>query len=145
MDDATLQSEGWITEEGVLAPEYDAAQAHWGGDWRMPKDADIRALTNNCDWTRTELNGVNGYLVSGRGDYVNNSIFLPTSGYGGFGDGTSLENAGQYGLFWTSDPESENSERARRLVCYADNYVYGGGSDKRFYGFSVRPVRAPAE
>ena len=33
---STLQSEGWITAEGVLAPEHDAAHAHWGGDWRMP-------------------------------------------------------------------------------------------------------------
>ena len=29
-DKATLQSEGWITADGVLTPEHDAAQVHWG-------------------------------------------------------------------------------------------------------------------
>ena len=92
MDNATLQSEGWITEEGVLAPEHDAAQTHWGGDWWMPTDVELQALLDNCDWTwPTTVNGVYGYLVRGRGDYASNSIFLPAAGHG---YRTSLEDAG---------------------------------------------------
>lgn len=30
---STLQSEGWTTADGVLAPEHDAAHTHWGGGW----------------------------------------------------------------------------------------------------------------
>ena len=47
--DVTLQSEGWITADGVLAPEHDAAHIHWGGDWRMPTKDEFDALNSKCD------------------------------------------------------------------------------------------------
>ena len=97
--DATVQSEGWITADGVLAPEHDAAKKHWGGDWRMPTKQEFDDLNSKCDWTWTPLNGVNGYVIRGRGDYASNSIFLPCAGSGG---GTSLGNAGSNGFYWSS-------------------------------------------
>ena len=86
-NNATLQSEGWITAEGVLAPAHDAAQVHWGGGWRMPTDQELNDLCyHQCDWTWTATNGVNGYLVRGRGDFADASIFVPAAGrgYGNF-------------------------------------------------------------
>ena len=59
----TLKSEGWITDDGVLAPTNDAAHVQWGGAWRMPTLDELNGLNNNCDWTWTTTNGVNGYLV----------------------------------------------------------------------------------
>ena len=53
-----LQSEGWITADGVLASAHDAAQAHWGGSWRMPTLQELDDLRDNCDWTWTSMNGV---------------------------------------------------------------------------------------
>ena len=46
---STLQSEGWITEYGFLAPAHDAARAHWGGSWRMPTAQELTDLNENCD------------------------------------------------------------------------------------------------
>ena len=65
---STLKYKGWITSDGVLAPSHDAAQAHWGGDWRMPTRDELNALKNNCDWTWTTLNGVKGYIIKGQLD-----------------------------------------------------------------------------
>ncbi len=106
---STLQSEGWITSAGVLAPEHDAAHVHWGDTWRMPTKDEISALNDNCDWTWTTRNGANGYVVRGRGAYSSASIFLPAAGLGGggFGDGTSLYRAGSLGYYWSSVPVRE--------------------------------------
>ena len=135
-DNLTLQSEGWITSDGVLVPEHDAAHAHWGGDWRMPTDQEISDLNNNCDWTWTTQNGVNGYVVRGRGDYSANSIFLPCAGYG---YGTSLTSAaGSYGYYWSSVPASGNN-----WVWHLYFNWSGPSNDicRRDFGQSVRPLQ----
>ena len=134
---STLQSEGWITAEGVLAPEHDAAKKHWGGDWRMPTKQEFDDLHNKCDWTWGSMNGVNGYVVRGKGDYASNSIFLPCAGWG---DGTSLSYAGSYGNYWSSVPYS-----AYNFKGSWDFSFYSGGHhtnyDYRGYGKSVRPLQ----
>ena len=133
---ATLQSEGWITADNVLAPEHDAAQVQWGGSWRMPTDQEFSALVSNCDWTWTTVNGVNGYVVRGKGAYASNSIFLPCAGYG---YGTSLGNAGSYGYYWSSVPYSGSSYYSWDLD-FNSGYHYMG-SYYRSRGQSVRPVQ----
>ena len=135
-DIATLQREGWITEDGVLAPEHDAAHIHWGGDWRMPTQQELNDLNNKCDWTWTTMNGVAGYVVRGRGDYASNSIFLPCAGDG---FGTSLGNAGLSGDYWSSVPLSDSADHAWRLDIYSSGHnTY---STYRYVGQSVRPVQ----
>ncbi|MBP5787870.1 MAG: hypothetical protein J6Y19_08665, partial [Kiritimatiellae bacterium] len=125
----------WITAEGTRAPEHDAAQVQWGGGWRMPTLEEFSALSNNCNWTWTAMNGVNGDVVRGRGDYANNSIFLPAAGYG---DRTSRYDAGSDGRVWASVPSGSDMFAAR--------LGFGGsvglGRSYRYYGFPVRPVRA---
>ena len=139
-DNGTLQSEGWITADGVLAPAHDAARAHWGGSWRMPTDRELSDLGDNCDWTRTTTNGVVGYVVRGRGDYSANSIFLPAAGYG---NGTSLDEAGSVGYAWSSVPD-ESMPVVSRYLRFA-SAGHGMGHDLyRFRGLSVRPVQVPA-
>ena len=71
-----LQSQGYIDGEGNLNPQYDAATANWGGDWRMPTKAELNELLNNCTWTWTTQNGHKGYKVTGPNG---NSIFLPAA------------------------------------------------------------------
>ena len=133
---ATLQSEGWITSNGVLAPAHDAAHVKWGGGWRMPTYQELEGLNSNCDWTRTTMNGVNGYIVRGRGDYASNSIFLPCAGRG---DGTSLNGSGSYGDYWSSVPRSDDYN------AYGSGFNSGGHGTYtiggRLYGRSVRPVQ----
>lgn len=136
----TLKNEGWITADGVLAPEHDAAKKHWGGDWRMPTDGELQSLNRMCDWTWGSMNGVNGYIVRGRGSYASNSIFLPCAG---FGYGTSLVYAGSYGYYWSSFWDSDCNDYPWYLYfdsvdsgChYLDNLSF------RYYGQSVRPLQ----
>ena len=140
---STLQSEGWVVSENgtyVLAPEHDAAQVQWGGGWRMPTYQELYDLCyNKCDWTWTTQNGVNGYVVRGRGDYASNSIFLPCAGTG---RGTSLRYSGSYGLYWSSVPYSVSYD-ARDLSF--DSGDHGPNYYGRYYGQSVRPVQGFAQ
>ena len=134
---STLESEGWITADGVLAPEHDAAHVQWGGGWRIPTSQELSDLTSKCDWSWTIINGIEGCLVSGKGDYSSSSIFLPAAGYG---DGNSLSNVGSDGLYWSSVPTSDytgfGSWYLRFFSGYLNmNYYY------RSSGQAVRPVQ----
>ncbi len=78
-------------------PEYDAASANWGGTWRIPSQIEMQELIDNCTWTWTTKNGIQGSLVSGPNG---NSIFLPAAGY----HGSSLNFRGSDGCYWSSTP-----------------------------------------
>ncbi len=131
-----LQNAGWVTADGVLAPEHDAAHVHWGGTWRMPTVQEFYDLDRNCDWTWMTRNGVNGYVVRGRGTYAINSIFLPCAGYG---NGTSLSDAGSRGCYWSSEPRSESDISAwTYYLRSSDCVIYGNW---RLVGQSIRPVQ----
>ena len=139
-DVATLQNEGWITADSVLAPEHDAAHVHWGGNWRMPTGAEFYALISNCTTTWTTRNRVYGRLVTGKGAYADRSIFLPAAGDG---DGSNLSLPGTDGRYWSSTPVPDNSDNAWFLRSFsADSRRYGSN---RCLGQSVRPVRGFAE
>ena len=134
----TLRSEGWITAEGVLAPEHDAAQAHWGGSWRMPTDQELQDLVDNCEWTQTTVNGVNGYKVRGKGEYASASIFLPAAGNG---EGITRYDAGRCGDYWSSVPHPDYSAHANVLY-----FIFESGHliidfFNRTDGQVVRPVQ----
>ena len=135
-----LQSEGWITSNGVLSRRHDAAHVKWGGSWRMPTDQELSDLCSKCDWTWMTINGVNGYVVRGRGDYDNNNIFLPAAGCGN--SATSLFYVGWDGYYWSSVP-ADYIYRAYRLLFYSDEgYLYHGvARDSRRHGKSIRPVQ----
>ena len=137
---STLLNEGWITQNGVLAPEHDAAHVKWGGEWRMPTDQELKDLCEKCDWTWTQMNGVNGYSVHGRGTYATAKIFLPAVGYG---YGASLNSAGSYGTYWSSVPRSGNYGYAWNLDFLSSSH--GADNSYRGYGQSVRPVQGFAE
>ena len=112
--------------------QYDAAAANWGGSWRMPTREEMQELVDNCTWTWTTMNDVNGYRVEGPNG---NSIFLSAAGYRYDG---SLYDAGSYGYYWSSTPFESHSDYAYRLYFYSSyhNVDYG----HRYYGHSVRPV-----
>ena len=132
---SSLQSGGWITAANVLALEHDAAHVQWGGKWRMPTEQELSDLCDKCDWSWTTKNGVNGYVIRGRGNYVPASIFLPCAGYG---YGASLRSAGLNGGYWSSRLYSD-SNNACDLTFYSGNH-YALSSD-RLNGQSVRPVQ----
>ena len=114
--------------------QYDAATAIWGGDWRMPTNAELQELFENCTWTWTTQNGVNGYNVEGPNG---KSIFLPAAGYL---DGSSTnDTAESFGYYWSSTPhEILSYYRANMLSFY--RFGHGVSYNDRYYGYSVRPV-----
>ena len=121
----------------VLAPEHDAAQVQWGGDWRMPTNQEFYDLNNKCDWAWTTMNGVKGYIVRGRGSYASNSIFLPCAGYG---YATSLYDVGSKGCYWSSVPGSDYNYGAWTLY-FGSSYHSTDYGYRRSYGRSVRPLQ----
>ena len=117
----------------TLDPEDDAAAVNWGGKWRMPTDDEWTELRENCTWTWTSLNGVNGYEVKSNAN--GNSIFLPAAGYPS-DDG--LDDAGNYGYYWSSSLITDDPSYAWDV--YFLSVGVGRGSDGRCLGQSVRPV-----
>ena len=135
-DDAALLSAGYIDSTGNLVAAHDAATAHLGSPWRMPTDAEFAALLDNCTTMWITTNGVNGQLVTGKGDYANRSIFLPAAGYG---YDSVIDEVGMFGYYLSSTPISDIPERAWSLNFLSDG-VYRYFYD-RCFGRSVRPVR----
>ena len=111
---------------------YDAARANWGSTWRIPTKTEMEELVNNCTWTWTTKNGVNGMSVVG----INgNSIFLP-AGTGFFFE-SSLEEVGG-GFYWTSTPDGESNEHASCLIVDDSGADSDGGM--RCLGMFIRPI-----
>ncbi len=111
---------------------YDAARANWSSTWRMPTKTEMEELVNNCTWTWTTQNGVNGYRVTGPNG---NSIFLPAAGYW---FGSSHNGVGMYGYYLSSTPIESGTDDAYYLF-FGNGYsrVGWGGRDD---GHTVRPV-----
>ena len=129
----TSSDYGTVDNKTTLDLSDDAARANWGGSWRMPTDAELTELREQCTWTWTTQSGVNGYKVTS--DKNGKSIFLPAAG--GRTD-SSLNYAGSSGNYWSSSLGTDYPSSAYGLHFGSGN-VYGYGSG-RCNGFSVRPV-----
>ena len=129
----TSSSYGTVDNKKVLESSDDVAQVKWGGSWRMPTDAEMTELRENCTWTWTTQSGKNGYKVTSKKN--GNSIFLPAAGYR---DDSSLGNAGSGGGYWSSSLSTSSPSNAY-YVYFNSGDVYRG-SYYRYYGRSVRPV-----
>ena len=110
---------------------YDAATANWGSGWRLPTKKEFYELIDNCTWTWTKLNGVNGYEVKSKKN--GNSIFLPAAGYC---DGDTPHYQGSLGGYWSSTP---NGTAFACSLYFLSDYLRTY-SLLRYYGQSVRPV-----
>jgi hypothetical protein len=128
----TNSSDGTVDNKNQLDKEDDAASVNWGGAWRMPTEAEQDELREQCTWTWTTQNGVNGYQVTGPNG---KSIFLPAAGYRVVGD---LFFEGSYGYYRSSSLCTDNPS-AVWGVLYDSVRVYKSGSN-RTLGLSVRPV-----
>ncbi|MGM9819172.1 MAG: hypothetical protein ACI30B_09405 [Paludibacteraceae bacterium] len=129
----TSSDYGTVDNKTQLELADDAARANWGGAWRMPTDAEWTELRENCTWTWTTQNGVNGYEVKGTNG---NSIFLPAAGYRSNG---GLLDAGYNGNYWSCSLSTDYPGSAWRVNFNSDN-VYRYYNSGRYYGQSVRPV-----
>ena len=131
-NNSSYGKDGFTDNKTVLDPEDDAATANWGGTWRMPTKAEQDELCNNCTWNWTTQNGVNGYKVTGPNG---NSIFLPAAG---FRNGTSLNDVGSYGFYWSSSLHTGYQCDAYYVVFSSNNVDLT--NFLRYNGRSVRPI-----
>lgn len=90
-------SYGTVDNKTQLELSDDAAHANWGDSWRMPTDSELTELREQCTWTWTTQNGVNGCKVTSKSN--GNSIFLPAAGY--YYD-SLLGSVGIGGICWSS-------------------------------------------
>ena len=116
----------------VLDPEDDAATVNLGSPWHMPTGDEIKELLENCTYTETTQDGVNGYEVKSKKN--GNTIFLPTAGYR---RGSELVNAGGEGSYWLSSL----SVRPYAYILSFFSRTHDMGFTHRYAGFPVRPVR----
>ena len=137
---------GTVDNKTVLDAADDAATANWGGSWRMPTDAELTELREQCTWTRVTQNGVKGFKVtSKKSGYTNKSIFLPAAGSR---LDSSLRDPVTYGFYWSSSLSTENPDSAWYVsfttgVGAVDSEMgslVGRYDYYRNFGFSVRPV-----
>ncbi len=128
------------TDPYILTGTYDTATNLWGSNWRMPNSVELKGLFENCDIATTNNynnSGKAGWIITGKGDYEPNSIFLPAAG---FCSGGTLSQQNSTYFYWSSTPDNSNSSKA-----YA-TYNNKIESNQRSFGFTVRAVlnNAPA-
>ena len=126
--DSSYGYNGFTDGKCDLDPEDDAAYVNLGGKWRMPTDDEWTELRENCTWSWTTQNGVNGYLVTGPNG---NSIFLPAAV-------PEMSGAGSYVYYWSSSLSTFRPNYAGGVRFNFGNVYRGNFS--RYFGYSVRPV-----
>ena len=124
---------GFVDNKFVLDPEDDAATVNWGGEWRIPTDAELTELREKCTWIWTVQNGVNGYKVVGLNG---NSIFLPAVGYI---NNELFVDLGKGARYWSSSLELNGGSVAAYSVSFSSNSVVQS-IILRTCGQPVRPV-----
>lgn len=116
-----------------LLPEDDAATANWGGGWRMPTQAQVQELFDNCTLIWTRRNNINGILVTGPSG---GQIFLPANGCH---NGSSY-TSGSTGNYWCSEFNASGKNYVYDLHFLSNGWDWN--YDERYHGHCVRPVRA---
>ena len=125
---------GIVDNKTVLDLEDDAANVNWGGAWRMPSKAELDELIENCTWSWTTQNGVDGYTVTSNTN--GKSIFLPAAGYR---NETFSDEVGTFGYYWSSLHDNANFQHISHNIYFEESNV-DKDSDSRYYGNSIRPV-----
>jgi hypothetical protein len=120
----------------VLDNDHDAAYVLWGKECHTPTSDEFMELLDNCDWTWTTENGVNGYKVTSKKN--SSSIFFPASGCTCDG---KFHDCGSAGYYWLSTLEPDNAQYAYQIYFY--NLCPKRYSNDRTMGFTIRPVVVP--
>ena len=134
----TTHKSEWLDDNNNLKPEYDAARAIMGGDWRMPTPAEFDELLSGTtnEWiTNYNGTGVNGRKFTSKTD-TSKYIFIPAAGrcYDG-----SVGSVGRDGDVWSSLLLTSYTGDAWDLSFNSNGC--GISARERYYGQSVRGVR----
>ena len=119
------------TSDDVVASQFTG--------YRMPTQDDFQELIDETDneWVEDfNGSGVNGYKFTSKSD-SSKYIFLPAAGYC---DDSDLYGVGGEGDYWSSSLNTGYPYGAWRL--YFNNEEVGMDNRDRYFGFSIRAVKA---
>ena len=119
---ASYGNEGtYYDDKTVLDLSDDAANANWGGSWRMPTKEEFEAFISGAEYES--------------GNFTYYEVTFPAAGCGDF---TDLGDVGDCGIYWTSSLDTDEPRGACTL------YFHNGGvfpdGNYRYYGCSVRAI-----
>ena len=126
-----------VCPNGILAPEYDAATAILGDEWRLPTADEFKELIDNTnhEWIENYKDSkINGMIFTTKTNDA--ELFIPASGLRGE---SITVNKGQCGYLWSSSLFTSSKDYARYFI-FNDSYCsmrYG----KHYYGFCLRAVK----
>ena len=115
---------------------YDVAAYAWGSTWRMPTEAEMIELRDNCtfEWVVIDNNHQGCFVTGPNG----NQIYLPS---GGFKTNETVDFADAEAAYWTSTPDTSNGDLGYATFFYAyNNNFCNRGWMSRYVGMLVRPV-----
>ena len=113
---------------------HDAALALLGTPWHLPSKEDFQELYDNTDNEWATINGVAGRKFMKKSDH-SVYVFFPAAG---FGRGTSLNNRGTHGYYWSS---SWYSADYAYYLYFRSSSVNPQNDNGRYVGYSVRAVQ----
>lgn len=125
---------GAVDNKTSLDSDDDIAHVVWGGKWRMPSYSEIKDLSFLCKWTKTSLNGIEGYLIESKTEGNDGFIFIPIAGT--YEEKTRYSSRGHY---W-GVTKHYDSGKAACIICFDTSSVIGQSYYTRCYGLPVRPV-----
>ncbi len=114
----------------ILELEDDVVYKKMGGAWHIPSPAEINELKDECEWTWTSINNVNGYEVKGPNG---NTIFLPAAGV--FYE--TLDNVGKGGIYRANAKIGKTTFNLYLDEKYGVSAYY---ENEAHPGHSIRPV-----
>lgn len=122
----------------VLDINDDAAQANWGGSWRMPTTEELQTLgtVTTSAWTSSyEGSGVAGLILTSNSD-SSKKLFFPACGNA---NGSNINNVGSYGNIWSSSVNSNYVAYGFRLLTSSSNVDFSNYT-YRYIGLPVRAI-----
>ena len=119
----------------------DTAKSIWGSNWQMPTESQLNDLisTSNCTITHSfslQGSGLVGILITGKGNYASNCIFLPDAGK----FDSTLQSTGGFGSYWSATYYKAGNPQASYLN-FSSTYTTVKGNNK-YCGYSVRAILA---
>ena len=114
----------------ILELEDDVVNKKMGGAWHIPSPAEINELKDECEWTWTSINNVNGYEVKGPNG---NTIFMPAAGV--FSE--TLSSVGEGAIYRANAKVSDLTFNLHFSEKYGVSAYY---ENEPYPGYSIRPV-----
>ena len=96
----------------TLEPQDDAAHAQWGGEWRMPSEADVMELIDNTNLEFVQQNNVWGAKLTSKNNA--HSIFIPNKDYHTSSLRKGADNCSTGFVFWDN---IDIASLERGLIC----------------------------